>query len=180
MRITQNRQVGRVGRTGFHHVEAILPTGVHWDALALVTRRPAAAVLVVDEENGRIAFVRQGRVGALGAVVTEVPAGVVDPGEHAVQSAVREVEEETGLRPTAMELVAANVLVSPGYSDERMWLFIGRDLVPAIKRPADAHVELVWKPLDALDALIDEAAEGGDLKTLTLLLALSRSLRTDA
>jgi ADP-ribose pyrophosphatase len=176
MRFTDYRVVAMIGKTGLRQVEAVLSSGVR-RALALVTRPPVVVVLVVDEDNGRIAFVRQGRVGAKGAVVTEAPAGVVERGEDAETAAAREVEEETGLRPTRMELVAKDLLVTPGYCDEVMTLFVASELVPGTKRPADAHVELVWESLDELDKLIDVASEGGDLKTYTLLLALSRNLR---
>ena len=182
MNILMTEERDRIGTTGWSRVEAELlaptglPTGI-WKELALVSRRPAAATLPVDYENGRIAFARQGRVGAGGAKVTEALAGVVDPGEDPQETAARETEVETGLRPTSIEVVASNLLVTPGYSGERKSLYIASGLKQGRKRMQDAHIELIWEPLDELDRLIDQTADGGDQTTLTLLLAFWRHLK---
>jgi hypothetical protein len=91
--------------------------------------------------------------------------------------------EETGLRPRSLEhvtLVAGNLLVSPGYSDERKSFYVATDLEHRHQRPQDAYIELIWKPIDGLDPLIDEVSDAGSQTTYMLLLAYWRHLRMRA
>ena len=167
-------------RTGFFECETeLLPTGRRGSRIPLVTRRAAVAVLPVDLTLGRIALIRQGRIGANGMKVTEAPAGLIRPGEDPIVTADRETVEETGLRARRFMLVAGGLKVSPGYTDEDMWLYLTFDLEQGTPRKEDATIELIWQPLDQLDRLIDEAIDGGDLKTYALLVALWRYLRRE-
>src|SRR5688500_16047760 len=63
----------------------------------------AVAVLPYDPRADRVAMIQQFRLPALAAeldpVVTECPAGLLEPGEDPEACARREIEEETGLRP---------------------------------------------------------------------------------
>src|SRR5437879_5125316 len=60
----------------------------------IVEHAPGAAVVAVDRD-GQVLLVRQPRP-AVGAHVLELPAGLVDPGEQPIDTARRELEEETG------------------------------------------------------------------------------------
>jgi ADP-ribose pyrophosphatase len=57
--------------------------------------------------------------------VTEIVAGVIDPGETPQDVATRETTEETGCDVRDLELVY-DYLVSPGCSNETVTLFCGR------------------------------------------------------
>lgn len=114
---------GRIVKLGVEEVR--LPNGA--DVQLEVIRHPgASAVAAVDDEE-RIVLIRQYRH-AGGGYLWELPAGVLDaPDEPPAVCAARELQEEAGL--TASELTPlGSVLVSPGYSDERIELFLARGL----------------------------------------------------
>jgi len=64
--------------------------------------RPAAAVMLLNSEN-RV-FVAQRIDNALDA--WQMPQGGLDPGEDPMRGALRELEEETGIGPHLVEIIA--------------------------------------------------------------------------
>ncbi|HLK10319.1 MAG TPA: NUDIX hydrolase [Candidatus Binatia bacterium] len=94
--------------------------------LEIVRHVGAAAVAAVDGE-GRVVLIRQYRHAA-GGFIWELPAGVLaSPDEPPAACAGRELEEEVGL--TAGELrPLGTILTTPGFTDERIHLFLARDL----------------------------------------------------
>jgi ADP-ribose pyrophosphatase len=95
----------------------------------LFVRGPAVGVLLYDPDRAAVALVEQFRVGALAAGfapwVTELVAGLVEPGEAEEDVAGREAVEEAGA--SLGELVPMpRYVVSPGCSDETVALFCAR------------------------------------------------------
>jgi 8-oxo-dGDP phosphatase len=113
----------------------------------------AVAVLALDDAD-RILMIRQYRH-PVGRLLWEIPAGLRDvPGEEPWVTASRELMEEAGYRARNWR-VLADYYSSPGYSTERLRVFLARDLepVPAAERhfvPQDeeAHLLVDWLPLD--------------------------------
>jgi 8-oxo-dGDP phosphatase len=113
----------------------------------------AVAVLALDDAD-RILMIRQYRH-PVGRLLWEIPAGLRDvPGEEPWVTASRELMEEAGYRAQNWR-VLADYYSSPGYSTERLRIFLARDLepIPAAERhfvPQDeeAHLLLDWLPLD--------------------------------
>lgn len=89
-------------------------------------RGHAAGMLPYDPVLDRVILVEQFRAGALSAGYTpwllEVPAGIIDNGDDAAETARRETKEETGCTALRMELIA-DYLVTPGGSSESLALF---------------------------------------------------------
>jgi ADP-ribose pyrophosphatase len=114
---------GRIVKLGVESVR--LPNGADIDLE--VIRHPGASAVVAVDEDQRVTLIHQYRH-AGGGYLWELPAGVLDePGEPPEQCAARELKEETGF--TATELTRlGSVLVSPGYTDERIHLFLARGL----------------------------------------------------
>lgn len=109
-------------------------------------RHPGAAAVVPFLEDPRapdplVVLIRQFRHAA-GGYVWEVPAGRLDPGETPERCARRELEEEAGL--VAGELrPLLTIFTTPGFTDERIHLFLASSLQPGALRPeSDEFVEV--------------------------------------
>lgn len=119
----------------------------------------AAAVLALDED-GRVLLQRQYRH-ATRHVLWELPAGLIDEaGEGPLLTARRELVEEAGLRARRWHELA-DFFPSPGFSNERIHVFLARDLsvVPEEEigfRREHEEAELVheWVPLADAVALV--------------------------
>jgi ADP-ribose pyrophosphatase len=127
------------------------------------------AVAIVPVSDGQVTLVRQQRVAA-GGKVLELPAGILEAGESPLESARRELREETGLH--AGEWVeVATFFSSPGFTDERIHLFIATGLEQGEASPDESEdIELVRMPLDEVPALIEEVEDAKTLAGLLLLL----------
>jgi len=91
----------------------------------VVEHKPAVVILAeIDDE--RVALVRQHRY-AVGETLFELPAGIVEPGEDFAESAVRELREEVGWRPSRVEKIA-EFYTSPGFTDEIITMFYATGL----------------------------------------------------
>lgn len=134
--------------------EVALPDGRRVE-LEMIRHPGAAAVVPVDTEGNAI-LVRQFRWAADGWLL-EVPAGKLDPGEAPEACAVREVEEETGYRVGRLDPLGW-IWTTPGFTDEKIFLFRGTELVEGTQRlQGNELLEVVKLPLrEAIRA----AAEG--------------------
>lgn len=89
-------------------------------------RHPGAVVVVPLLDDGRLVLERQYRY-PVGRVITEFPAGKLDPGEDRLVCAQRELLEETGY--SAREWAYAGVMhLAVGYSDESIHIYFARGL----------------------------------------------------
>lgn len=87
---------------------------------------PGAVVVLAFLPNGKLLFERQYRY-PLRRVFVELPAGKIDAGEAIIDTARRELREETGYRASDWEYLG---VMHPciGYSDERIEIFAARGL----------------------------------------------------
>lgn len=136
-------------------------------------KHPGAAAVVPLLDDGRVLLIRQYRF-ATGGFLLEAPAGKLDAGEAPEACAARELEEETGYRAGRVEQLGT-MWPSPGFTDERIHLFLATDLRPATQRlEADEIIELVPMAFDEAIRRV-HAAEIQDAKTaMALLLAAER------
>jgi ADP-ribose pyrophosphatase len=132
----------------------------------------AVAILPVDQTH--VWLVRQPREAAGLTGSLEVPAGKRDrPGEPLLELAMRELVEEIGKQATQWTELF-DFYATPGFCDERLWLFLAQGLSDAPGGPApehDEHIEIVPWPLADLDSAI---AQVQDAKTLIALHWLAR------
>jgi ADP-ribose pyrophosphatase len=146
--------------------EVLEPEGVR--ATREVVRHRGSVAALPVHEDGRMVLVQQYRY-AVDALVWELPAGRLDPGETVEDAARREMEEEVGLRPRGLEPLAT-FYTTPGFCDERMHLFRATGLESVAARPeADERIESRAFTLAEVEEMIrrGEIAEG---KTLVALL----------
>jgi ADP-ribose pyrophosphatase len=138
----------------------------------IVEHAGGAAVVAVDDDDN-VLLVRQHRP-AVGADLLELPAGLVDPGESPLETARRELEEETGFRAASVEPLIS-FYSSPGFCTELLHVFVARGLVPSgAGHDADEIAEVLRIPLEQA---IERVTRGeiSDAKTVTGLLAYWRT-----
>jgi 8-oxo-dGTP pyrophosphatase MutT (NUDIX family) len=131
----------------------------------------SGAVGVLARDAASVWLTRQPREVAGLSDSLEIPAGKLDvPGETPLQTGQRELAEEIGKQAVAWEEIFA-FYTSPGFSDERVWLFRATELSdsPPAEPDEDERIEVVPWPLDRLNEAI---AECQDSKTLIALLWL--------
>lgn len=89
-------------------------------------RHPGAVVILPLLADGRVLLERQYRY-PNDRVFIEFPAGKIDPGEEALATAKRELEEETGYTATEWNFVCT-IHNAIAYSDEHLEIFLARGL----------------------------------------------------
>jgi ADP-ribose pyrophosphatase len=89
-------------------------------------RHPGAVVILPLLPDGRVLLERQFRY-PNDRVFIEFPAGKIDPGEEALVTAKRELEEETGYTARQWDFVCT-IHNAIAYSDEHLDIFLARDL----------------------------------------------------
>jgi len=168
-----SREIYR-GRTFDVDVDRVrLPNGKEMD-VELVHHRGAAAVVPVLED-GTVLLVRQYRY-ATGGWLLEIPAGKIDGGEPPEACAARETEEETGYRAGKLEPLGW-IWTTPGFADEKIWLYLATDLEPAEQGLEDDEVlSIETMPLEEA---VEKAYRGEieDAKSALALMRVGRRLR---
>jgi ADP-ribose pyrophosphatase len=132
-----------------------------------IIRHPGASLAVPVLDDGRVVLLRQYRF-AVAARILEFPAGTLDDGEDPLSTMRRELQEEAGYSAEHWDPLGV-MLPCPGYSDERIHLFLARGLSRLEQPPAgddDEDLEvLLLAPADLDDALAsgDEYLDGKSL-----------------
>ena len=132
-----------------------------------IARTPDAVAIVAVDDKDRVVLVRQDRPAA-GKQLLELPAGLIDDGEEPLESAKRELREETGLQGgTWRELWS--FFSSPGFIDERITMFAAEGLEQGERDLDDGEeVEVVKWTKDELLANLDEVEDATSLVGLLL------------
>jgi len=161
---------GRVVNLDVHAVR--LPDGS--ESQREVVRHVGAVGVVAVDADAHVLLVRQYRSGA-GQIMIEIPAGLLEPGEDPAQSAIRELREETGYRPTSLEPLGG-VHAAPGYTSEYIHLFYapGYEFAP-LEQDADEFVEALRVPLQEALTMVETGAIT-EAKSVVALLRVARRL----
>jgi ADP-ribose pyrophosphatase len=134
----------------------------------------AVGILAVDDRQ--VWLTRQPREAIRQSASLEIPAGKLDvEGESPLEAAKRELAEEIGKRAASWKVLKV-FYTSPGFSDERVWLYLATGLEddPEAVADEDERIEIVPWELERIDEAIDQCE---DSKSLIALLWL-RGRRT--
>ena len=142
------------------------------EAVREVAEHPDSVVVVAVDKDQSVLLVRQYRF-AVGCELLELPAGVIEGDDAPLESAQRELREETGF--AAGELIELGSFYSgPGGVTECLHAFLGTGLTHDPLAPdADERIELVRM---GFREAVEMARTGGfhDAKTIASLLLAER------
>ncbi len=140
-----------------------------------VVEHPGGVTILPVDENGLCTMVRQFRY-PFGRMMLEAPAGKLEPGEDPMESAVRELSEETGF--TADEWIDLGACcTSPGFSSEVLHIYLALGLHEGRSHPdEDEFLNTEKIPLDELSRMV-MAGEIDDAKTIVAVLKAEKYLR---
>lgn len=136
-----------------------------------VVHHRGSAVILPAFDDGTIALVRQYRHPAA-RYLLELPAGTLNEKEPPAEGAARELEEELGLVAGKLEKLS-EFFISPGFCEEKMWLYLATDLTETAQRlDEDEMIEVVRLPIErALQMVTDGEIE--DAKTIIGLMLVA-------
>lgn len=138
------------------------------EAVREYVRHPGAVLIVPLFEDGRVVLERQFRYPHRQEFV-ELPAGKLEPGEPHLDTARRELREETGYVAAEWRRLAT-LHPSVGYSDETIELFLARGLEHRGAALDDGEfLEVLTLPLAEAVAMVRDGRIT-DAKTITGLL----------
>ena len=116
----------------------------------IVVHRGGVTILARDDQN-RILFIKQYRK-ALETVMLELPAGKIEEGEDPEETALRELEEETGY--TSERLIKlGEVAPSPGYLTEKIHIYKAEGL-------SEKKADLDWDEHIEMERYTDQEVKG--------------------
>ena len=151
-----------------------LPDGT--DCCREYIRHQGAVVIIAELGDGKLLFVRQHRY-PLRRSFLELPAGKIDRGESVLETAMRELLEETGCRGEEWRHVGT-MHPCVGYSDEKIEIFLAKGVHPVQLPNLDEgeFLEVLSLPLsDALSGIKDGLVTDG--KTIAGLFWAEKLLR---
>ncbi len=135
---------------------AVDPSG--FEIKRFIVHHRGSAVMMAIDDRKRILLVHQYRLPAQ-RMLWELPAGSIDPGEKPLQTAKRELKEETGYRAKNWKKVIS-FFPSPGFLTEKMTIFLATDLTAGEATPmGDERIETRWFTAKE----IETAIEGGEI-----------------
>lgn len=132
-----------------------------------VIRHPGAVAMVPLADDGDVVLVEQYRF-AVAQNMLEIPAGTLEPGEDPIACAERELQEEAGFFPGDLTHLG-EIFVAPGITDERIQLYLARNLRPSSLPPdADELIRVVRMPFS--EAIIQ--IHGGQIRDAKTIIGL--------
>lgn len=133
---------------------------------------PGAAAMVALGDDGRVLIERQFRY-PMGRVYFEFPAGKLDAGEHSLQTAKRELLEETGYVAAEWAFLT-QIHPAIGFANEKLDIYLARGLtLRESKLDPGEFLEVSWV---TVDWLVDELRAGRvpDVKTQIAIFWIER------
>ncbi|WOF16649.1 NUDIX hydrolase [Methanoplanus sp. FWC-SCC4] len=151
-------------RMKVERVEVDLPGGVKLERIVV---KPGGAVAMLPVEGDYCYLIKQYRF-PIEEYIYEAPAGTMEDGESPEETAHRELIEEIGMK--AGKVIPKGYIYStPGFTDERIYLFEASSLSPSNEFQMDEHelIEVVKVKKSEIHEMIDDGRIV-DAKTICL------------
>lgn len=128
-----------------------LPSGR--ESVREIVEHQGSVVIVPVTADDEVVMIRHFRH-ATGRTLLELPAGLIDPGEEILETARRELLEETGYVAKTLRHLTT-VYVSPGYSEERTSIVLAEGCVATPHEPdQDEPMQILTRPLASIPSLL--------------------------
>lgn len=133
-----------------------------------IVHHSGGVVIAALKNENTILAVKQFRY-PLKQTIVELPAGKLEIGENPDLAAARELEEETGYKAKNWKSLGF-IYTSPGYSDEKLYLYLATDLEFVGEHPDDGEILKVYE--FPLDNFIEDVKNGkiSDAKTVCTIM----------
>lgn len=133
-----------------------------------IVHHSGGVVIAALKDENTILAVKQFRY-PLKQTIVELPAGKLEIGENPDLAAARELEEETGYKAKNWKSLGF-IYTSPGYSDEKLYLYLATDLEFVGEHPDDGEILKVYE--FPLDNFIEDVKNGkiSDAKTVCAIM----------
>lgn len=131
-------------------------------------KHPGASAVVPVFEDGSIMLLKQFRYPPR-KIFLEIPAGKIDDGETPRTTALRELQEESGLTCRNLEQVGS-MFPAIGYADEEIFVFAGWDIDESGKKTDDDEFLINHKVHFSRALEMIESGEIKDAKTITAIV----------
>ena len=129
-------------------------TGINGDYMVI---NATEWVTIIPVYKGNFVLVRQYRHG-LGKITAEFPGGMCDEGEDPVESAYRELEEETGFKTGKMTVLGV-CSPNPAIFSNSITVCLAEDLTPTNELHLDDDEVLMYETVP-IDEVIDSFCKG--------------------
>lgn len=129
-----------------------------------IVEHPGAVAIIAINENKEMIMIRQYRK-AIDKILLEIPAGKLELNEEPIESAKRELKEETGYTADKIEYVM-EFYTSPGFNNEKIYLFLAQGLTEGEQElEVGEYIDVEKYSLDELMKMI-KLGEIVDSKTI--------------
>ncbi|NLY85905.1 MAG: NUDIX hydrolase [Tissierellia bacterium] len=139
-----------------------------------IVEHPGSVAVIPIADDGSIILVKQYRK-AVEKFLLEIPAGKLEINEEPRVTAIRELKEETGYSTEKMEYLM-EFYTSPGFTNEKIYLFLATDLVKGeATQDTDEYIKVEKYNIDLLIKMI-ERGEITDSKTIIGIILAKKYL----
>lgn len=141
-----------------------------------IVEHPGSVAVIALTKDKEVLLVEQYRK-SVEKVLLEIPAGKIEIDEEPSETAKRELEEETGYRANNLEYLF-EFYTSPGFTDERIYLFLAKDIEKITDDIGVGNEKLALKKME-YDELLKQIKRGQlmDSKTVLGMLFVDQFLK---
>ena len=133
-----------------------------------IVEHPGGVAIIAVDSDGKIPIVKQFRKAAEDYLL-EIPAGKLEHGEQPIDTAKRELLEETGYTADNLEKLTS-FYSSPGFTNEIIHIFVAQNLTSGEAKPdEDEYIEVEKYSIEELKQMIEDK-EIKDSKSIIAIL----------